>query len=63
VVNDLLRFDRTFLAHVAGDCAVQQAAPTTRITFSQDKFRFFKSRISWIGYDIRHGDITIEEKN
>ncbi len=62
VVDDLLRFDRTFPAHVAGVCAVLQAARTAGITFSKEKFRFAQPRISWVGYDIRHGGITIEEE-
>ena len=61
VVDDLLRFDRSFPAHVAGVCAILQAARVAGITFSKEKFRFAKSRISWVGYDIQHGGITIEE--
>ena len=61
VVDDLLRFDRSFPAHVAGVCAILQAARVAGITFSREKFRFAKTRISWVGYDIQHGGITIEE--
>jgi hypothetical protein len=61
VVDDLLRFDRTFSAHVAGVCAVLQAARVAGITFSREKFRFARDRISWVGYEIRHGGVTIEE--
>lgn len=60
VVDDLLRFDRSFPAHVAGVCAILQAARVAGITFSKEKFRFAKSQISWVGYDIQHGGITIE---
>lgn len=61
VVDDLLRFDRTFPAHVAGVCAILQAARAVGITFSRDKFRFARSRLSWVGYDVQHGGITVEE--
>jgi hypothetical protein len=30
--------------------------------FSKEKFRFTEYRLSWIGYDIRYGGITIEEE-
>jgi hypothetical protein len=35
----LLRFQRTFPAHVAGVCAVLQAARTAGITFRKEKYR------------------------
>jgi hypothetical protein len=62
VVDDFLRFDRTFSAQVRGESAVQHAAQTTRIAFSKDKFRLTQSRTSNMVYNFRHGDITIEEK-
>jgi hypothetical protein len=62
VVDDLLRFDRNFPAHVTGVCAVLQAARSAGITFSFEKFQFAQSRISWVGYDIQYGGITIEEE-
>jgi hypothetical protein len=40
VVDDLLRFDRTFPEHVRGVCEVLQAARDAGITFSKEKFRF-----------------------
>jgi hypothetical protein len=61
VVDDLLRFDRSFPAHVTGVCAILQAAHVAGITFSKEKFRFAKPRISWVGYDIQHCGVTIEE--
>ncbi|XP_045027084.1 uncharacterized protein LOC123470614 [Daphnia magna] len=61
VVDDLLCFDRTFLEHVMGVCEVLQAACDAGITFSKEKFRFARDRLLWVGYEIKHGGITIEE--
>lgn len=47
VVDDLLRFDRTFPAHVAGVCAIHQVARAAGITFSRGNFCFARSRLSW----------------
>lgn len=62
VVDDLLRFDRTFPAHVAGVCAILLAARKAGITFSKEKFKFARSHLSWVGYDIQHGGISIEKE-
>jgi hypothetical protein len=62
VVDDLLRFDRTFPAHVAGVCAILMAARKAGITSSKEKFKFSRSRLSWVGYDIQHGGISIEKE-
>ena len=61
VVDDLLRFDRTFPEHVAGVCDVLQAARDAGITFSKEKFRFARDHLSWVGYEIKKGGVTIEE--
>lgn len=44
--DDLLRFDRSFPAHLAGVCVVLQAARGAGITFSKEKFRFARDRLS-----------------
>ena len=61
VVDDWLRFDRTFPEHVAGVCDVLQAAQDAGITFSKEKFRFARDHLSWVGYKIKKGGVTIEE--
>ena len=61
VVDDLLRFDRTFPEHVRGVCEVLQAARDAGITFSKEKFRFARDHLSWVGYEIKYGGVTIEE--
>lgn len=61
VVDYLLRLDRSLPAHVAGVFTILHAARTAGITFSKEKFWFAKSRLSWVGYDIQHGGIIIEE--
>ena len=62
VVDDLLRYDRTFPAQVAGVCSILLAARKAGITFSREKFKFAQSRLSWVGYDIQHGGIYIEKE-
>ena len=61
VVDDLLRFDRTFPEYVAGVCDVLQAERDAGITFSKEKFRFACDHLSWVGYEIKKGGVTIEE--
>jgi hypothetical protein len=61
VVDDLLRFDRTFPEHVRGVCEVLQVARDAGTIFSKDKFRLAHDRLSWVGYEIKHGGVTIEE--
>ena len=61
VVDDLLRLDRTFPEHVAGVCDVLQLARDAGITFSKEKFRFARNHLSWVGYEIKKGGVTIEE--
>ena len=61
VVDDLLRLDRTFPEHVAEVCDVLQLARDAGITFSKEKFRFARDHLSWVGYEIKKGGVTIEE--
>jgi hypothetical protein len=51
VVDDLLRFDRDFPAHVKGVCALLQAARKTDITLNLEKFQFAQPKVSWVGYE------------
>ena len=53
VVDDLLRFDRTFPEYVAGVCDVLQEERDAGITFSKEKFRFARDHLSWVGYEIK----------
>ena len=55
VVDDILRFDRTFPSHVEGVCAVLQAAMDAGITLDLEKFKFSRRKINWVGYDIQRG--------
>ena len=60
VVDDILRFDRTFPDHVAGVCSVLQAAMDAGITLELDKFSFAQRRIHWAGYVIQRGGYTVD---
>lgn len=62
VVDDLLWFVHTFPVHVAGVCAILQTARTASIPFSRGNFRFVRSRLSWVGYNVQHGGFTIKER-
>jgi hypothetical protein len=57
VVDDLLRFDRSFPAHVRGVCSVLQAACDAGFTFNPKKFFFAQERVKWVGYIIQRGGI------
>lgn len=56
-VDDLLRFDRSFPAHVQGVCSVLQAAQDTGCMFNSKKFFFTQERVKWVGYIVQHGVI------
>lgn len=56
-VDDLLRFDRSFPAHVQGVCSVLQAAQDTGFMFNSNKFFFTQERVKWVGYIVQHGVI------
>ena len=60
VVDDILRFDRTFSGHVRGVCDVLLAAMDAGITLDLEKFKFGQRRIEWVGYVIQHGGYTVE---
>jgi hypothetical protein len=60
VVDDLLRFDRDFPAHVKGVCALLQAARTANITLNLEKFQFAEPKVAWVGYEIQHGGVTVD---
>ena len=60
VVDDILRFDRTFPDHVAGVCSVLQATMDAGITLELDKFSFAQRRIHWAGYVIQRGGYTVD---
>ena len=49
VVDDLLRFDRDFPAHVKGVCALLQAARKAGITLNLEKSEFYKEEIKFFG--------------
>jgi hypothetical protein len=57
VVDDLLRFDRSFPAHVRGVCSVLQAAQDAGFTFNPKKFLFAQECVKWVGYIVQHGGI------
>jgi putative transposase len=60
VVDDLLRFDSSFLEHVTGVCAVLSVASSAGITFSIKKFHFARSQIQWVGFQIQQGGISAD---
>ena len=60
VVDDILRFDRTFPNHVKGVCDVLQAAMDAGITLDLTKFRFGQRKINWVGYVIQRGGYTVD---
>jgi hypothetical protein len=60
VVDDLLRFDHDFPAHVKGVCALLQAARKAGITLNLEKFQFAQPKVSWVGYEIQHGGVTAD---
>ena len=60
VVDDILRFDRTFPGHVKGVCAVLQAAMDAGITLDLEKFKFGRRKVEWVGYVIQRGGYTVE---
>jgi hypothetical protein len=58
VVDDLLRFDQDFPAHVKGLCDLLQAARMAGITLSLEKFKFEEPKAAWVGYEIQHEEFT-----
>ena len=60
VVDDLLLFHSSFSDHVAGICAILQAARAARITFNPSKFEFAKSHLMWVGYHIKQGGFEVD---
>ena len=60
VVDDLLKFDSSFAAHVTGVCALLQAARDANITFNAKKFLFAQRSLKWVGYQIQHGGIQVD---
>ncbi len=60
VVDDLLLFHGSFSDHIAGICAILQAARAARITFNPSKFEFAKSQLMWVGYRIKPGGYEVD---
>lgn len=60
VVDDILRFDRSFLSHVEGVCVILQAARSAKITLNADKFKFAQKKLVWAGYEIQHGGVIVD---
>jgi transposase InsO family protein len=59
VVDDILRFDSSFSAHVAGVRAVLTAAQNAGITFNEKKFHFAKRSVEWVGFQIQRGGFAV----
>lgn len=53
VVDDILRFDSTFSAHVVGVHAVLTNAQNAGITLSEKKFHFARRSVEWVGFQIQ----------
>jgi hypothetical protein len=60
VVDDILRFNRSFPLHVEGVCAILQAARAAKITLNVDKFKIAQKKLVWAGYEIQHGGVTVD---
>ena len=60
VVDDILKFDRTFTGHVSGICKLLQAAREARVTLSAKKFIFARRKLTWVGYEIEKGGIRVD---
>jgi hypothetical protein len=60
VVDDLLRFDKSFPEHVAGVYAVLSAARKSGITFSLKKFQFARTQLQWVGFQIQPGGVSVD---
>ena len=60
VVDDFLRYDRTFPDHVRGVCSTLQTAREARITLSLEKFLFAQKRVEWAGYVIQKGCVAVD---
>lgn len=60
VVDDLLRYDSTFPAHVMGVCAVLSAARDAGITFNIKKFQFAQPQVQWVGFQIQQGGVAVD---
>jgi hypothetical protein len=59
VVNDILRFDFSFSAHVVGVRAVLTAAQNAGITLNEKKFHFAKRSVELIGFQIQRGGFAV----
>jgi hypothetical protein len=60
VVDDLLRFDKSFPEHVEGVCVVLSAARKSGITFSLKKFQFARTQLQWVGFPIQPGGVSVD---
>jgi hypothetical protein len=61
VVDDILRFNRSFPLHVKGVCAILQAARAAKITLNVEKFKIAQKKLVWAGYEIQQGNrITVD---
>lgn len=60
VVDDLLLFDETFDAHVNNLKSLLQRCREHRITLSVEKFKFAERELTWAGYVVQQGGISID---
>jgi hypothetical protein len=59
VVDDILRFDSSFSAHVAGVRVVLTATQNAGITLNENKFHFAKRSVEWVGFQIQRGGFAV----
>lgn len=60
VVDDILRFDRSFPSHAEGVFAILQAARAEKIPLNADKFKFAQKKVVWADYEDQHGCVTVD---
>jgi hypothetical protein len=60
VVDDILRYDRSFPSPIEGVCAILQATRAEKITLNADKLKFAQKKLVWAVYETQHGGVTVD---
>ena len=60
VVDNLLRFNSSFPAHVIAVCSVLLVAQNASITFNIKKFQFAQPQVQWVGFQIQQGGVAVD---
>jgi hypothetical protein len=59
-VDNLLRFNSSFPAHVMAVCSVLLVARNASITFNIKKFQFAQPQVQWVGFQIQQGGVAVD---